>query len=247
MTSNTPVPRNPRPLLPVSGRSVLALLGAWIASSAILGTAAWFATAALTGTASATPTLMTVFLVYLLLPLAAPLVYRPSGIRDRLALRRVTGRTIGLAIAAWAGVMAVVTILYLLYGLLTEGTWAPLLDVIHNSTDYARFGSATPIDWVLIIVRGLFLAGITEESVFRGALFGWLRPKMPWWAVALITAVLFASIHYFISIIPLGIALGILLAWLRERAGSILPGVVIHWLTDWLFFAIAIALWACGQ
>ncbi|WP_189308486.1 CPBP family intramembrane glutamic endopeptidase [Streptomyces albospinus] len=93
------------------------------------------------------------------------------------------------------------------------------------------------------MIRAFLLAGVAEELPFRGILFGWLRSRLPWWTVALITAALFAGIHYFLVLVPVGFVFGVALAWLRGRTGSILPGLLAHWLTDWLLFAIALLLW----
>ncbi|MEO3854879.1 CPBP family intramembrane glutamic endopeptidase [Acrocarpospora sp. B8E8] len=219
------------------------MLGLWLGASAVLGTATWFTVATFTGPDAEAPTLTTVLLVYLLLPLAALVVYRPSGIRDRLAMTGTSWRTIGLAVLAWLTTMAALAIAYAVFGLVTGDAAAPLLDVLRDSTDYSRFAQAGPGDWILIVIRALILAGIAEELLFRGILFGWLRRGLPWWAVALITASLFAGIHYFPVLIPVGVVLGVLFVWLRERLGSILPGLILHWLTDWLLFAIALTLW----
>lgn len=179
----------------MSGRSVLAVLGLWLGASAVFGTAIWFTVASFTGPDAEAPTLTTVLLVYLLLPLAALVVYRPSGIRDRLAMTGTSWRTIGLAVLAWLTTMAALAIAYAVYGLATGDAAAPLLDVVRDSTDYSRFAQAGSGDWILIVIRALILAGIAEELLFRGILFGWLRRRLPWWAVALITASLFAGIH----------------------------------------------------
>lgn len=76
-----------------------------------------------------------------------------------------------------------------------------------------------------------------------GDLFGWLRPHLPWRATALITAALFAAIHgYYPAVLPVAFVLGVALAWLRERTGSILPGILVHILTDSLLFIVALTL-----
>jgi membrane protease YdiL (CAAX protease family) len=229
-----------------TGRSVLAFLGVWIGGAAVLATGGWFlASAALHD--SEAPTLLTVGLVYLWLPLAALVVYRPSGMRSQLALRAVTARTFGLAFLAWLAALACSAIVYLCLGLATGEVVGPGLDVIRRATDMARFPTATGLDWALIVPRALLLAGIAEELLFRGVLFGWLARHLPVWASIVVTAVLFAAEHgYYPVLLPLGLLFGLLTGWLRARTRSVLPGMAVHILTDALLLALALTASAHG-
>ncbi|WP_426516360.1 CPBP family intramembrane glutamic endopeptidase [Diaminobutyricibacter sp. McL0618] len=234
--------RRPDDTTRVSGRSVLAVLGLWVGSAVVLATAGWFLTSAMTGVDSETPTLVAVFLVYLLLPVSALIVYRWQGVRDRLAVRPAAGRWFRTAILVWLVILAACGIVYFALGFASGSAIGAWLDVIRDATDMSRFATATPLDWALIVIRALILAGVAEELLFRGILYGWLRGYLPAWAVILITSVAFALEHGFYPILlPLGLFFGLGLGWLRERSGSILPGLVVHVLTDALFFIIALA------
>jgi hypothetical protein len=73
-----------------------------------------------------------------------------------------------------------------------------------------------------IIFLGL-LAGVVEETLFRGA----MQPRLG----ILVTALLFAALHtqYAISFATLEVlVLGFGLGWLRAQSGSTLPGMVTH-------------------
>jgi hypothetical protein len=74
------------------------------------------------------------------------------------------------------------------------------------------------------------LAPLSEEFFFRGYFFGALRRKGLWVAAGL-TGLAFGLVHVFGSpiafIVPLA-ALGTLLCLLRERTGSLYPGIVLH-------------------
>jgi uncharacterized protein len=73
-----------------------------------------------------------------------------------------------------------------------------------------------------IIFLGV-LAGVVEETLFRGAL-------LPRFGI-LVSAILFAALHiqYAISFATLEVfVLGLGLGWLRARAGSTLPSMVTH-------------------
>jgi sodium transport system permease protein len=123
----------------------------------------------------------------------------------------------------------------------------PGLDVVRRATDMARFPGATGLDWALIVPRALLLAGIAEELLFRGVLFGWLARHLRVWASIVVTAVLFTAEHgYYPVLLPLGLVFGLALGWLRARTGSVLPGVAIHILTDSMLFALALIATAHG-
>jgi membrane protease YdiL (CAAX protease family) len=231
----------------VTGRSVLAVLGLWIASAAILATAGWYVTSSLAGKHSEAPTLVAVLLVYLLLPLAALVVYRWRGVCDRLAVRPASRRWFGVAVLVWLATLAVCAIVYFGIGAVTGNATGAGIDVIRDVTDMSRFAAATPLDWALIVTRALILVGFGEELLFRGILYSWLRPRLPAWAVILITAAAFALEHgYYPILLPLALLLGVALGWLREKSGSILPGLLVHILTDTLFFVLALVAAAQG-
>ena len=72
------------------------------------------------------------------------------------------------------------------------------------------------------------LAPLAEEFFFRGLLYGWLRGFAPFWLTALITSVLFGLAHGEIAhAIAAGI-LGLALAYIRERSGSLWPPIAAH-------------------
>jgi membrane protease YdiL (CAAX protease family) len=236
----------PAPAAAVSGRKVLAVLGIWILSSVVLATGGWFLSSASLGASSETPTLLATFLVYLLLPVSGLIVFRWPGLRDRLRVRPTRPRWLAVALLFWVGVLIVSALVYVGIGL-ADGSWtAPFLELVREVTDIARFDTATPADWTLIVVRALLLAGIAEELLFRGILFGWLRRRLSAWPVILITTTLFTVEHIYPLVFPLVILLGLALGWLREKSGSILPGLMLHILTDSLLFVVALTLSAHG-
>lgn len=224
----------------VTGRGVLAVVGLWLGSAALLATAGYLAVASVTDDAEA-PTLTAVLLAYLCLPLAALTLYRPGGLKERLAVRGVGWHGIGLGVLAWLVTLAATATIYLLAGAATGRTTSPGLDVVHYATDFARFPTATALDWALIVPRAFLLAGIAEELLFRGILYGWLRRHLSPWATIAITAGLFAIEHgYYPILLPVALLFGLTAGWLRHRTGSILPGLVMHILTDAFLFTLAV-------
>ena len=87
-----------------------------------------------------------------------------------------------------------------------------------------------PAQWFLLFAVAVVIGPICEEMLFRGWLFTALRTRQPFGNAAWITAALFAVMHigygalYALLIFPVGLVL----AFARERYGSIKPTIVIH-------------------
>ncbi len=77
-------------------------------------------------------------------------------------------------------------------------------------------------------------APLAEEFFFRGYFFGALR-KNGFWFAALLTGLAFGTVHVFGSpiafIVPLAL-LGVALCFIREKTGSLYPGIALHCLNN---------------
>lgn len=67
-----------------------------------------------------------------------------------------------------------------------------------------------------------------EELLFRGLLFGWLRLHLGTYMAAAISALAFAAAHGMLFAIPAVFVLGVILALLYERSGSLWPAIICH-------------------
>lgn len=96
--------------------------------------------------------------------------------------------------------------------------------------DIAEGFGAVPVQVLLIV----FAASITEEICFRGFLFGGLRQRFPRLAAALLSGIIFGSLHALtgVSAVPPLIFFGFVMALLYERTGSIVPGILLHMLNN---------------
>ena len=85
--------------------------------------------------------------------------------------------------------------------------------------------------WMLVVavVLATVIAPIVEEVGFRGMLYGALRGKMGVWPSAAVSALVFALIHpaFPLQVLPI-MALGIVLALLREKTGSLVAPIICH-------------------
>ena len=86
------------------------------------------------------------------------------------------------------------------------------------------------------------LPAVCEELLFRGAILGLLRPRVPDWAAVLLQAVAFALLHGMLLRVGPTLALGLVLGVLRLRTGSVWPGVVVHALHNALLLGVPLAL-----
>ena len=86
---------------------------------------------------------------------------------------------------------------------------------------------------------GLF-APIGEEFVFRGAALRSLLEsvKKPWVAIVL-SALLFSLAHFNPAQMLHAFLVGLLLGWMYWRTGSIIPGIVYHWVNNSVAYVAA--------
>jgi membrane protease YdiL (CAAX protease family) len=75
-----------------------------------------------------------------------------------------------------------------------------------------------------------FCPGVFEELAFRGVLQGRLYPLMGRIQAILVCAAAFGAAHGMQAGLPFQMGLGIYLAFLRDRSGSLLPGMLAHML-----------------
>lgn len=133
---------------------------------------------------------------------------------------------------AWSGVAAL--------GMIIPMEW--LMEQLPELPNIAKeqFGMLmnTPEGYIVI---GLF-APIVEEVVFRGAILRELLSdsRRPWMMIV-ISALLFSIAHFNPIQLPFTFIAGILLGWMYYRTGSILPGMVYHWVNNSVGFAIGYA------
>jgi membrane protease YdiL (CAAX protease family) len=151
------------------------------------------------------------------------------GDRDLLALRRPK---------SWAGALGgafgVLVGIYVLSAIL-----APILHpgeeqgLTPDRWDSARAAPFFANAFVVCVV-----APFVEELTFRGVGFTLLRARFGFEPAMVGSALFFGLAHGLVEALPLLVAFGIGLAWLRQRQESTIPGMLLHG----TFNAIALAL-----
>lgn len=88
-------------------------------------------------------------------------------------------------------------------------------------------GSGTAA-FVIVFVLAVVVAPLIEETFFRGTLFNSLRGAMGVWPAVWLSGAIFALVHPFPThFLPI-LALGAVLAIIREKTGSLVPCMVCH-------------------
>ncbi|MGZ4430076.1 MAG: CPBP family intramembrane glutamic endopeptidase [Gaiellales bacterium] len=90
---------------------------------------------------------------------------------------------------------------------------------------------------VFIAVATVLVAPWIEEAAMRGFLYTALERRFGFWWAAAVSGGIWASIHLVAGVLVLFTVVGIALADLRRRTGSILPGVAMH--GSWNALAVA--------
>lgn len=82
--------------------------------------------------------------------------------------------------------------------------------------------------FVLTFFAVVLLAPVAEEIFFRGFLYGGLRARIGVIGAMLASTLFFTALHFSIdAFIPIFV-LGLFLAWLYEKTGSLYPGIILH-------------------
>lgn len=94
-----------------------------------------------------------------------------------------------------------------------------------------------------VVALYVFVCGIVpllEETIFRGFVYAGLRQGYPVFSATLLSALLFAAMHYSLAaLVPIGL-IGVVLAQLYERTRSLLPPIICHGLHNLLVLTLIV-------
>jgi len=112
-----------------------------------------------------------------------------------------------------------------------------LLNALHlklqtNDQTILQLGRIAPFTMYGLLLLAIFVAPICEEVLFRGFLFAGLTRAMPSPYAAILSAFIFAAAHNDLPSFPVLFCIGLLLAFLRWRTGSLWPGILLHLLNN---------------
>jgi CAAX protease family protein len=137
--------------------------------------------------------------------------------RDLFALRRP--RTKWTVLGPIALILAVLALSAILDPILHPGKEQGLVPT-HWQPSHAGPYAANAV--VVAVI-----APIVEELIFRGMGYSLLERYGRWLAIAVV-GIAFGLAHGLVDALPLLVALGAGLAWLRSKTGSVFPGMATH-------------------
>lgn len=187
----------------------------------------------------------------LMLTVLWPLVRGMTGRAWRQAMGITRGQGVGREMACgllaylasvpvyFLGVAVSVVLMFAWNALKTGGSGEPAPPPENPIVEL--IGSADLVTLILIFTLATVWAPVTEELIFRGALFRHFRGRVHWTLAALGSAVLFAYMHAYgpLMVAPL-VALGFMFAFMREWRGSIIAPMTAHFLHNFTLITLMI-------
>lgn len=160
-------------------------------------------------------------LLFVALPVAV-LIYWKVDLRTALGWRVPSFRFLVAAVliggAAWVPAREITVLQSMIL--------PPPASLIETAEAMARTLEAMPAWHVFLILA--VVPAVCEELLFRGFLLtGLMRSLRPWPAI-LVSAAVFAVFHFVFFKFAVTAAMGVLLAYLFRRSGSIFPGMIVH-------------------
>ena len=145
----------------------------------------------------------------------------PRGLTDRLGFRLTATWHLALAPIGWllalfAGTLATIGLTELTH----QQPQSNAADVLKISFD--------PLFVALVVPTVCLLAPACEELLFRGALYGWLRGRLPLVAAVVISAALFGGAHLIPPLFPYLFVFGVVAAVVYQITGSTLVTFLMH-------------------
>ena len=92
---------------------------------------------------------------------------------------------------------------------------------------FNNHGSALPV-LLLALLAAAVVAPICEELFFRGMLYRYLLRRWPVWAAVLVSATIFAALHFIPILIPVFLYLGLILTIQYHVTGSLTNSMMLH-------------------
>lgn len=186
----------------------------------------------------------------LLLILCWPVLFRqPLGsVRQALGWKGAKFARIladaGLGVAGFLAAMPLVALALLANYYLLSALGLDMTKGMHPLVP-ALVKTKEPVTLALAFLLAAGIAPVVEESMFRGALFAWLRGRLQAWAAILVSAVVFAAVHPqgIFGFLPI-LVIGSVLALLREWRHGLVPSLVMHACINAGTFLLAVSLFA---
>lgn len=137
----------------------------------------------------------------------------------------------------FAGTAGLACMLILLLGVYARVTSLPP-DIFPDTA------GVSPYAVIAYIFMLALVAGVAEESGYRGFMQSLLEERYGPVAAILTTAIVFALAHFNLTLIPVYLFVAVLLGAIAYFANSILPGIILHAAYD---FVLVVLSWRFGN
>jgi membrane protease YdiL (CAAX protease family) len=125
------------------------------------------------------------------------------------------------------------------YVVISTGPWLNRVFELEE-VSYSAIFYTSPYPMLLALLSTAVFPAVTEELAFRGVFFGQLQRLMGGASAAIVSAILFATVHFAMLSMYWLLPAGLLFGWIRHREGHIWWGVLLHMshnaLVVWLEF-----------
>ncbi|CAA9333042.1 MAG: hypothetical protein AVDCRST_MAG93-6286 [uncultured Chloroflexia bacterium] len=101
-------------------------------------------------------------------------------------------------------------------------------------------------NFILMLLLAGVAAPIVEETLFRGVLYGWLRIRVPIVLAVVVSAALFAGVHFIPILLPALFVVGIILAVVYEWSQSLWVPILLHSIQNSVAVIVIFAALAMG-
>lgn len=122
-----------------------------------------------------------------------------------------------------AGILMALALSLALNNLIAIGNLSDVSEA-YQETINAFYSASLPVQIICLAI----LVPISEELVFRGLLFKRLRERAPYMQAALYSAIVFGLMHMNLVQMLYGFVLGMMLAYLYEKYGSVKAPIAAH-------------------
>lgn len=97
--------------------------------------------------------------------------------------------------------------------------------------------------FIAMLINTIIIAPICEELLFRGIIFGLLRPKLSPFIALLVSSILFGASHFTLLHLIIGTLMGMVFCLVYEASGMILLPIILHSVYNLLSQLITILKW----
>ena len=122
--------------------------------------------------------------------------------------------------------------------------WLPILFLFIHIL-LVLFAGLPPTQVLMFVLINTLMVGICEELLFRGILFYGASSSFGIWRAVWITTIIFSAVHILSGFVSgdfnasmlqafYAFMFGFYMVALRIRLDTIIPGIIVHWLWDYL-------------